>query len=150
MERIRETAFDWISRDSGSCDTSKDSSKVYRKVSAPVQRKMINLIQSDCCNYIYGKCIASDTNCAQMQRLKTINKKKTVSLFACPWFLNFVLPLDHDLHTMLLTPQGLRKCRRCNAAFFAGSNRAKYCISCASEIRKKQKRECAYRRRANL
>lgn len=148
MEQIKETAFEWTSREKRANITSSEKNKIHRKVSASNRRKMINLIQSECCNYFSGECVATDTLCAQIQRAKIYNEKKTAALFACPLFLENVLPLDHDLQTTLLSPEGLRKCARCNTLFAAGSNRAKYCSSCVVLVRKKNKRECAQRKRA--
>jgi hypothetical protein len=124
--------------------------QLFRKISTSTQRKIINLIQNECCDYSSGDCNRIDRNCAQIQRLKRLKENSDLSIFACKWFHEAVLPLDEDLQSILLAPQDLKKCERCKVPFSAGSNRAKYCNSCVVVIRKKQKRESASRRRANL
>jgi hypothetical protein len=126
------------------------SKEFQRKKSESTKRRMISLIQKECCHYSSGECNGIDTRCAQIERVKKYNEKKNADLFACQYFRSSVLPIDEDLESMLLIPQSLRKCERCNTLFSAGSNRAKYCSSCATVVKKKQKREYAHRRRANL
>lgn len=118
-----------------------------KEISAKAKRDVISLIQDECCNYISGECIMSNTQCAQMQRLRIATAKP---LFACDWFLNAVLPFDKDLCATILEPHNLVKCERCNAMFAPSGNRAKYCAACAPAEHKKAKREYARKRRVSV
>jgi hypothetical protein len=118
-----------------------------RAISLTNKRKVTALIQSECCNFISGDCIAADVQCPQIQRLKSANEKPGKSPLICGWFVNSVLPLDKDLWTTLINPQNLAKCKQCGTKFAGGSNSAKYCASCAYRERKKQQREFAQKKR---
>ena len=118
-----------------------------KEISAKSKRDVISLIQDECCNYISGECVASNTPCAQIQRLRIAAIKP---LFACEWFLNAVLPFDKDLCATLLEPHNLVRCEMCNCMFAPGSNRSKYCEPCTIKDRQKRQREYAQKKRGVL
>ena len=121
-----------------------------RKVSPETRRKVIALIQAQCCNHFSGDCVACDTKCAQIARMRPGNERADKEPFACPWFRDAVLPLDKNLEATLIAPHEMRKCEMCGKMFAPGSNRSQYCESCAAMIRKKTKRESAQKKRTNL
>ena len=119
-----------------------------RKISPETRRKVIALIQAQCCNHISGDCVVCDTKCAQIARMRPGNERTDKAPFACPWFMDAVLPLDKDLQAVLLAPHEMRKCEQCGKMFAGGSNVAKYCTDCAAAIQKKLNREYAQRKRS--
>ena len=121
-----------------------------RKISAETRRKLVALIQAQCCNYMAGDCVACDTKCAQIARMRPGNERADKEPFACPWFRDAVLPLDKDLEATLIAPHEMRKCEVCGKAFAPTGNRALYCEACALTVRKKMKRESAQKKRSNL
>ena len=119
-----------------------------RKVSPETRRKVIALIQAQCCNHISGDCVACDTKCAQIARMRPGNERADKEPFACPWFRDAVLPLDKDLEVTLIAPHEMSKCEMCGKMFAGRSNSAKYCADCAATIQKKLNREYAQRKRS--
>ena len=120
-----------------------------KKISHETRRKVIALIQAQCCNHMTGDCVACDTKCAQIARMRPGNERADKEPFACPWFRDAVLPLDRDLEATLIAPHEMNKCEQCGKMFAAKSNSAKYCTDCAAAIQKKLKREYAQKRRTN-
>lgn len=104
----------------------------YRKA-----RKLVH----ECCNYDNGSCIALDNGegCVCVQSI-------SYSLI-CKWFRIAVLPLDRPLETELLYRASMKRCDVCGQPYLPGSNRAKYCKSCASKIHRRQKTESGRKRR---
>ena len=119
-------------------------------ISAGDARKVIALIQGECCNYYTGDCAPCDSRCAQIARLRPGGKTEEESPFVCRWFLDAVLPLDKDLQASILVPHDLKQCERCGKMFAAGSNSAKYCGPCAASEHKKAKREYAQKKRTKM
>ena len=95
-------------------------------------RRMRKLVH-ECCNYDNGNCIALDNGeeCVCVQSI-------SYSLL-CKWFRSAVLPLDKSLETVLLFRDELKRCSVCGQPFRPGSNRAKYCKSCATKVHRRQK-----------
>ena len=120
------------------------------RISKSMSSKITKLIQAECCNYISGECLLCSTKCAQIARVKPGNLRSDQAFFICPWFLDAVLPLNKELQQLLLSKKDKRKCANCGRVFIGGSNRAKYCSSCAAIIQKMLKREYAQRKRYNL
>lgn len=106
--------------------------KQYRRA-----RKLVHM----CCNYDGGNCIALDDGeeCICVQSI-------SYSLL-CKWFRAAVLPLDQALETALLFREDMKCCAVCGQAFLPGSNRAKYCKSCAAIVHRKQKTNSDRKRR---
>ena len=126
-------------------------------------RKLVH----QCCNYDGGNCLALDDGVhgapqSQMtlwgedeQRSKRallfIGKRVIWSLrgrvcvqsiscsLLCRWFRVAVLPLDESLETALLHQKEQKRCAVCGQPFLPGSNRAKYCKSCAAIVHRRQK-----------
>ena len=126
-------------------------------------RKLVH----QCCNYDGGNCLALDDGVhgapqSQMtlwgedeQRSKRallfIGKRVIWSLrgrvcvqsisysLLCRWFRAAVLPLDESLETALLHQKEQKRCAVCGQPFLPGSNRAKYCKSCAAIVHRRQK-----------
>ena len=126
-------------------------------------RKLVH----QCCNYDGGNCLALDDGVhgapqSQMtlwgedeQRSKRallfIGKRVIWSLrgrvcvqsiscsLLCRWFRVAVLPLDESLETALLHQKEQKRCAVCGQPFLPGSNRAKYCKSCATTVHRRQK-----------
>ena len=135
-------------------------------------RKLVH----QCCNYDGGNCLALDDGVhgapqSQMtlwgedeQRSKRallfIGKRVIWSLrgrvcvqsiscsLLCRWFRVAVLPLDESLETALLHQKEQKRCAVCGQPFLPGSNRAKYCKSCAAVIHRRQKTASDRKRRA--
>ena len=66
----------------------------------------------------------------------------------CKWFVNAVLPADRALYAEIIG-QGVKHCAECGAVFAPGSNRAKYCASCAAKVHRRQKNVSDRKRRGN-
>ena len=101
-------------------------------------RKLVH----QCCNYESGNCLALDDGeeCVCVQSI-------SYSLL-CRWFRAAVLPLDESLETALLHQKDQKRCTVCGQPFLPGSNRAKYCKSCAAVIHRRQKTASDRKRRA--
>lgn len=113
------------------------------KQMTPGQRRKANaLIRKICCNYDNGNCIALDdgAECVCVQSI-------SYSLI-CKWFVNAVLPTDKALYAEIMG-QGVKRCVECGAAFAPGSNRAKYCVTCARRSHRRQKNASDRKRRDN-
>ena len=123
---------------------------IIQKISTANKRKVIVLIQSECCNYMGGDCVAMDLPCAQIKRMRDAEEKEGVSPFVCRWFLDAVLPFDKDLCAAILEPHNLVKCEMCGTMFAPGSNRSKYCEPCMLKDRQKRQREYAQKKRGIL
>lgn len=123
---------------------------LIQKISTANKRRVISLIQDECCNYMGGDCVAMDLPCVQVKRMRETEEQEGVSPFVCRWFLDAVLPFDKDLHTELVSPQDLKRCEKCQRSFTSRSNSAKYCEICAAELHKKAKREYAQKKRSIL
>jgi len=119
-------------------------------VSTGDARKVISLVQSECCNYYSGDCGPCDCKCAQVTKMRPGGRAEGESPFVCRWFLDAVLPLDKNLQASLIAPHDMKKCERCGIMFAAGSNSAKYCTSCAAAEHKKIKREYAQKKRTKM
>ena len=101
-------------------------------------RKLVH----QCCNYESGNCLALDDGeeCICVQSI-------SYSLL-CNWFRAAVLPLDDPLATALLYRKEHKQCAVCGHPFLPGSNRAKYCKSCATIVHRRQKTASDRKRRA--
>ena len=101
-------------------------------------RKLVH----QCCNYESGNCLALDDGeeCVCVQSI-------SYSLL-CNWFRAAVLPLDEPLATALLHRKEHKRCAVCGQSFLPGSNRAKYCKSCAAIVHRRQKTASDRKRRA--
>ena len=101
-------------------------------------RKLVH----QCCNYESGNCLALDDGeeCVCVQSI-------SYSLL-CNWFRAAVLPLDEPLVTALLHRKEHKRCAVCGQSFLPGSNRAKYCKSCAAIVHRRQKTASDRKRRA--
>ena len=101
-------------------------------------RKLVH----QCCNYESGNCLALDDGeeCICVQSI-------SYSLL-CNWFRAAVLPLDEPLATALLHRKEHKRCAVCGQPFLPGSNRAKYCKSCAAIVHRRQKTTSDRKRRA--
>ncbi|EEG75293.1 cysteine-rich VLP domain-containing protein [[Clostridium] hylemonae] len=108
----------------------------------PQYRRARKLVR-ECCNYVGGNCIALDDGeeCVCIQSI-------SCSLL-CKWFQAAVLPLDKGLETALLFREEMKRCAVCSQPFLPGSNRAKYCKSCAAKAHRQQKAASERRRRAS-
>ena len=118
----------------------KPDGSLYRMT--PGQRKRVSaLIRRECCNYDNGNCIMLDDGeeCVCVQSI-------SYSLL-CRWFRIAVLPLDNPLETALLHRGNMKRCAVCGQPFLPGSNRAKYCKSCAAKVHRKQKNASDRKRR---
>ncbi len=102
-------------------------------------RKLVH----QCCNYESGNCLALDDGeeCVCVQSI-------SYSLL-CNWFRAAVLPLDEPLVTALLHRKENKRCAVCGQSFLPGSNRAKYCKSCAAIVHRRQKTASDRKRRAS-
>ena len=101
-------------------------------------RKLVH----QCCNYESGNCLALDDGeeCVCVQSI-------SYSLL-CRWFRAAVLPLDEPLAAALLYRKKHKRCAVCGQPFLPGSNRAKYCKSCAAIVHRRQKTTSDRKRRA--
>ena len=96
-----------------------------------------------CCNYDGGCCLLLDDGeeCVCPQSI-------TYSLI-CKWFRAAVLPLDGILYAALFPQGGMKVCAECRGLFRPGSNRAKYCPTCAAKVHRRRKAASERRRRAS-
>ena len=92
-----------------------------------------------CCNYAEGSCLALECVCVQSISYSLL----------CRWFRAAVLPQDGKLYAALLPRTGMKLCIECQRLFTPGSNRAKYCPTCAVKIHRRQKTASERRRRAS-
>ena len=106
------------------------------------RRKASALIRKLCCNYDNGNCIALDNGeeCVCVQSI-------SYSLL-CKWFVNAVLPVDKALYAEVMG-QNVKRCAECGTVFAPGSNRAKYCPTCAAKVHRRQKTASDRKRRGN-
>ena len=104
-------------------------------------RRAKKLIRKLCCNYDHGNCLALDDGepCVCVQGI-------SYSLL-CNWFRAAVLPLDESLETALLHQKEQKRCAVCGHPFLPGSNRAKYCETCAKRVHRQQKNASDRKRR---
>ena len=89
-----------------------------------------------------GNCIALDDG-AEFVCVQSISYS-----LICKWFVNAVLPTDKALYAEIMG-QGVKRCVECGAAFAPGSNRAKYCVTCARRSHRRQKNASDRKRRDN-
>lgn len=111
----------------------------------PVQRRKANaLIRATCCNYDNGNCILLDDGeecvCAQSISYSV----------CCTWFRSAVLPQDKPLEAEIFHDKDVKRCAVCGAEFVPGSNRAKYCETCARREHRRQKNESSRKRRRDM
>ena len=92
-----------------------------------------------CCNYDDGNCLVLECVCVQSISYSLL----------CRWFRAAVLPLDGILYAALFPQGGMKVCAECRGLFYPGSNRAKYCSSCATKVHRRQKTASERRRRAS-
>ena len=114
---------------------------------AAERRKVIILIQEECCNHIAGDCVPCDVKCAQIASMRQGSDNPDL---VCRWFRDAVLPLDKDLLGVLLAPHNMKKCEWCGNIFSPSNNRAKYCEPCAIKDRQKRQREYVQKKRGIL
>ncbi len=102
-------------------------------------RKLVH----QCCNYDDGNCLALSgwDTCVCVQSI-------SYSLL-CRWFRAAVLPVDGELYSALFPRNGMKLCAECKRLFCPGSNRAKYCPTCAAKVHRRQKTASERRRRAS-
>ena len=108
----------------------------------PGQRKRANaLIRATCCNYDNGNCILLDDSekCVCVQSISYS--------VCCTWFRRALLPQDRALETEIFHSNSIKRCAVCGAEFVPGSNRAKYCETCARRVHRQQKNESNRKRR---
>lgn len=147
----------------------KEAIKIREKIPIMTysQYRRARKLVHQCCNYDGGNCLALDDGVhgapqSQMtlwgedeQRSKRallfIGKRVIWSLrgrvcvqsiscsLLCRWFRVAVLPLDESLETALLHQKEQKRCAVCGQPFLPGSNRAKYCKSCAAIVHRRQK-----------
>ena len=128
----------------------QEGKRMYDKLPlTPTQQGAVKqLIQKECCNYDHGLCLQTDRPCAQIRS----------NSLTCDWFYTAVMPLDEGLKRDIAKLRGeatksapmpdAKQCILCGRDFQPGSNRAKYCKSCASSVIRERKREDQRRRRA--
>ena len=98
-------------------------------------RKLVH----QCCNYDDGNCLVLECVCVQSISYSLL----------CRWFRAAVLPLDGILYAALVPQGGMKVCAECRGLFHPGSNRAKYCPTCAAKVHRRQKTASERRRRAS-
>ena len=98
-------------------------------------RKLVH----QCCNYDDGTCLVLECVCVQSISYSLL----------CRWFRAAVLPLDGILYVALFPQGDMKVCAECKCLFRPGSNRAKYCLTCAVKVHRRQKSASERRRRAS-
>ena len=103
-----------------------------KRITPSQQPKVKALIRKRCCNYIDHNYILLDglEPCPCPQLI-------TRSLL-CKWFLRAVLPGEKALYEEIILQKGQKLCAECGQAFIPGSNRSKYCPSCALSVRRRK------------
>ena len=98
----------------------------------PRQSKRINkLVRQYCCNCDGSCCLLLDDG----DRHDCVQLISTSGIY-CSYFLGSVLPNDEALMSELLRTERTKRCEICGGGFVAGSNRQKYCKSCAATVRR--------------
>lgn len=110
---------------------------------APELRNRVNsLIRRECCNCVNKNCIAlgdyDSHTCPQLISLSV----------CCKWFRWAVLPMDEALEAEIYKNMDRKRCAICGAVFLPGSNRTRYCRSCAAKVHREQKKKSARKRRS--
>lgn len=97
------------------------------------------LIQTRCCNYCQGECLALDDGegCVCVQSI-------SYSVL-CKWFRYAVLPADPALYAEIMKIRPKKQCTLCGKPIFSTSNSVKYCPPCA--IRERRRRDALRKRK---
>ena len=108
------------------------------------QYRTARILVHSCCNYDGGCCLLLDNGeeCVCPQSI-------TYSL-VCRWFRAAVLPLDAALCAALLYRDRMKPCAICGSCYVPKSNRAKYCLECAEQERRRKTRDRVRRHRADM
>ena len=93
-----------------------------------------------CCNYDDGDCLVLECVCVQSISYSLL----------CRWFRAAVLPQDTNLCAALLYRDQMKPCVICGGSFVPKSNRAKYCLDCANQERRRKTRDRVRRHRAEM
>ena len=112
------------------CKMSNEPKTKLKTMTEPQRRSAAKLIRAECCNCMSGECILLNCVCPQLQSYSLI----------CKWFPEAVLPLDKPLCAEIMgVGKNMKNCAVCMKPFVASSNRAKYCLECATKQRNKHK-----------
>lgn len=104
------------------------------------QYRAVRKLVHRCCNYDEGNCLVLECVCVQSISYSLL----------CRWFRAAVLPQDASLCAALLYRDQMKPCAVCGRLFVSKSNRAKYCLDCAAQERRRKTRDRVRRHRAEM
>ena len=139
-----------------------------------LKRRCQALAIKECANYSCKECLDPDLIILPWQktapRCHAVNHLYSVEegAISCDFFLFYVLPLDPELNALVwaeinqpakyapwvgsgcesLASPKRKNCIRCKKEFLPGSNRQKYCMSCAKAVEQSKRAQRARERRA--
>lgn len=112
----------------------KSDGSLYQMTAAQ-KRLAVQLIEKNCCNYWNGTCILLDDG-----ERHTCPQRISYSV-CCKWFRNAVLPIEKELEAEIFFRYRFKQCEICGKQYLPGSNRNRYCPSCAQMVRRQKDRE---------
>lgn len=100
----------------------------------PAQRRKVQALVRDCCNFDNGRCLMMDGPCAQAAS----------GVLCCRWFRWAILedPANAVLKAEIFQDgEAVKRCVICGKTFVPKSNRATYCRACSKKIRKEKDKD---------
>ena len=97
------------------------------------QRRKVQTLVQDCCNFSGGSCLMMEGPCAQTSS----------GVICCRWFRGAVLEAPENAAHKSQIFQGseaVKRCAICGKPFAPKSNRATYCRACAKKVRRERQR----------
>ena len=101
-----------------------------------MKSETMRLVEKACANYGDGHCLIMDRAC--------IYENDTANIRRCSYYEQAVLPAEPTIEARYYALRGKTdnkpRCEQCGDPFERKSNRQKYCVECAVEIRKQKQR----------
>ena len=100
--------------------------------------EVLKLARNKCANYEGdGRCLVTDRTC--------LYGSPNTDIRRCSWFETSVLPAEPAIEIRYYALRGKAdnkpRCEQCGDPFERKSNRQKFCVECAVEIRKQKQRK---------
>ena len=100
-----------------------------------MKSETMRLVEKACANWC-GHCLVMDRAC--------IYENDTANIRRCSYYEQAVLPAEPAIEARYYSSRGKTdnkpRCEHCGDPFERKSNRQKYCVDCAVEIRKQKQR----------
>lgn len=145
--RFYEGGYEHDNQHTGGTIMQPSAKGIYRSLPklTPAQFRKVKQLTNRCCNKDQGNCLLLDDGesvpCVQAISMSVV----------CRYFREAVLPSNEALYAELFPAQKqqrLRRCAVCGSRFLPRAPNAKYCRSCATSVRRKQKAKSEQKRRA--